>query len=101
MTRAKSLGYLIVLLFVGTSDVSINFARVRSRVRKGGHDVPAEDQLRRYPRSMANFRKAFEIADEAIVFDNSGSSHEKLAVKDMNGISIFAELPAWAEFLRP
>jgi predicted ABC-type ATPase len=99
MVRAKKEGYLVVLLFVGTSAVSINFARVRGRVKKGGHDVPEEDQLRRYPRSMANFRKAFDLADEAIVFDNSGSSHVKLAVKDREGTRVYTSLPEWAAFL--
>jgi predicted ABC-type ATPase len=45
MARAKELGYLVVLLYVGTADVSINIQRVKIRVLKGGHDVPVEDQL--------------------------------------------------------
>ena len=101
MVRAKNPGYLIVLLYIGTSDVSINLQRVRNRVEKGGHDVPEEDQVRRYPRSFANFRKAFEFADEAIVFDNSTSKgHTKVAVKDVNGFEIFEPVPEWAAFLR-
>ncbi len=100
MSKAKLQGYLVVLLFVGTNDVSVNLARVRTRVRLGGHDVPEEDQLRRYPRSMANFRKALELADEAILFDNSGNSHSKVAVKDAHGITLYDPLPHWAEFLK-
>ncbi len=67
----------------------------------GGHDVPEEDQRRRYPRSMANFRKAFELADEAIVFDNSSSKHQLLVVKGRDGITIHRLLPEWSAFLRP
>jgi len=101
MVRAKRLGYLVVLLYVGTSSVSINLQRVRNRVEKGGHDVPEEDQLRRYPRSFANFRKAFELADEVIVFDNSTSKgHTKVAVKDVNEVELFEPVPEWAAFLR-
>lgn len=100
MARAKEFGYLVVLLYVGTSDISINMQRVRSRVEKGGHDVPEEDQLRRYPRSFVNFRKALELADEAVVFDNStAKGHTKIAVKDTNGIEIFEPVPTWAAFL--
>jgi predicted ABC-type ATPase len=99
--RAKNLGYLVVLLYIGTADVSINLQRVRNRVEKGGHDVPEEDQLRRYPRSVANFRKAFELADEAIVFDNSTpKGYTKVAVKDANGVELFELVPEWASFLR-
>lgn len=99
MVRARSFGYHVVFLFVGTSGVTINQARVRARVKKGGHNVPEEDQLRRYPRSMSNFRIAFGLADEAIVFDNSGSSHQKVAVKDAKGIMLFEPVPAWASGL--
>lgn len=100
MTCAKKLGYLVVLLYVGTSDVSINMQRVRSRVENGGHDVPEEDQLRRYPKSFANFRKALKLADEAVVFDNStAKGYTKIAVKDENGIEIFEPVPTWAAFL--
>ena len=49
---------------------------------------------------MANFRKAFELADEAIVFDNSGTSHVKVAVKDSSGVTLYKPVPEWAAFLR-
>jgi predicted ABC-type ATPase len=101
MRKAKSLGYTVVLFFVGTSSVEINLKRVIQRVENGGHDVPEEDQRRRYPRSMANMRKAFELADESVVFDNSADAHLRLAVKDGDEITILQPLPEWAAFLRP
>jgi predicted ABC-type ATPase len=101
MARAKELGYLVVLLYVGTADVSINIQRVKIRVLKGGHDVPLEDQLRRYPRSLVNLRKALELADEAIVFDNSTpKGHTKVAVKNTKGFEVFEPVPEWAAFLQ-
>ncbi|WP_348640917.1 zeta toxin family protein [Granulicella arctica] len=101
MVRAKSLGYLVVLLYVGTNDVSINLERVQARVKMGGHDVPKEDQLRRYPRSLANLRKAFGLADEAVVYDNSGpKGHVEVAVKGPLGLRIVQPVPEWAGFLR-
>jgi predicted ABC-type ATPase len=30
----------------------------------GGHDVPVEDQLRRYPRSFKNLQPGINLADE-------------------------------------
>lgn len=101
MREAKALGYLTVLLFVGTSNVEINLQRVAQRVQDGGHDVPEEDQRRRFPRSMNNFRRAYELADEVIVFDNSGANHIRLAVKDRHGVVIHRKLPEWAAFIAP
>lgn len=101
MSRAKKLGYLVVLVYIGTTRVEINMQRVRFRVTKGGHDVPEEDQRRRYPRSLANAAKAIAIADEAVVLDNSTSvGYVKVAVKRTTGIELFEPVPQWAEFLR-
>jgi predicted ABC-type ATPase len=101
MREAKLAGYRTSLFFVGTADIEINLKRVAERVAEGGHDVPEEDQRRRYPRSMANMRKAFELADEAVLFDNSGRAHLRLALKDDAGLTIYQTLPSWAAFLRP
>lgn len=99
MRRAKALGYLVVLTYIGTKEVEINMQRVRFRVAKGGHNVPEEDQRRRYPRSIANAAKALEIADEAIILDNSGTRYVKVAVKRVEGIEVFEPVPEWAAFL--
>ena len=102
MRQAKTMGYTVVLFFVGTGNVEINLERVRQRVQDGGHDVPEEDQRRRYPRSMANMRKAFDLADEAVLFDNSKpEGHLRLAVKDAEEVTILQPPPEWASFLRP
>jgi predicted ABC-type ATPase len=101
MSRAKELGYIVVLIYIGTTRVEINMQRVRFRVTKGGHDVPEEDQRRRYPRSLANAAKALAIADEAVILDNSTSAgYVKVAVKRTTGIELFEPVPEWAAFLR-
>ncbi len=101
MKQAKDAGYEVELAFIGTSDVSINMERVRNRVLLGGHDIPVEDQLRRYPRSTENLQVAFEIADMASLYDNSSlKGHRLLAVKTAAGVEIVSELPEWAAFLR-
>ena len=101
MTRAKALEYLVVLMYVGTTYVSINMQRVKFRVAKGGHDVPEEDQRRRYPRSLANAAKALAIADEAVILDNStAAGYVKVAVKRSTGIEVFEPVPEWAAFLK-
>jgi len=79
MDRAKSLGYTVVLIYIGTTDVTLNMQRIRNRVQEGGHDVPEKDQLRRYPRSFANLKKAFALADEAALFDNSTRGSNSLS----------------------
>lgn len=101
MLEAKAAGYIVRLIYVGTNDVAINIQRIRQRVKDGGHDVPEEDQIRRYPRSMANFKDAFNLADEAIVFDNStDQGHIRIADKSKDCVKVYGTLPDWAAFLK-
>ena len=54
--RLRAAGYCIDVYFVCLSSAEVNIQRVRLRVLKGGHDVPVEDIVRRYERSLANLR---------------------------------------------
>lgn len=64
LAHAKALGYRTCLFYIGTDSLSINITRVEARVLKGGHDVPLEDQTRRYGRSFKNLPRALDLADE-------------------------------------
>ncbi|MCF8245930.1 MAG: AAA family ATPase [Saprospiraceae bacterium] len=46
--RAKGLGYKIIVLYFFVNDVKICLDRVRTRLEKGGHDIPEEDIERRF-----------------------------------------------------
>ena len=69
ITQAQSLGFDVVLYVVSLDDPQRLLTRVRQRVREGGHDVSAQRILDRYPRTMANLKKAVRLADLAFVYD--------------------------------
>lgn len=71
MERAKQAGYKVICIYILTKDAEINVARVKARVNRGGHDVPAEKVRQRYCRAMALFPRLFELCDELYVYDNS------------------------------
>src|SRR6266702_8610141 len=52
--RALSSGYDLELHYLWLSRVEQAIARVRRRVRMGGHDVPVTDIRRRFKRSLAH-----------------------------------------------
>jgi predicted ABC-type ATPase len=54
LQRAKDAGYCITLHFVWIPSAKVSLARVRQRVKKGGHNVPTVDIMRRYDRIMKN-----------------------------------------------
>ncbi len=68
---AKQAGYRIHLHYLWLPTVALAIARVRERVKKGGHHVPAADIRRRFHRSRAHFVAAYaRIADFWAVWDN-------------------------------
>lgn len=72
MSDAKAAGFHVNLLYVALDTVERNIERVRSRVRKGGHNIREDVIRRRYARSLDNLAKALKLADEAALIDNSG-----------------------------
>ena len=99
--RAKGAGFVVVVFFVGTASVEINLERVRARVLKGGHDVPEEDQRRRFPRTLANITRLLPLADLVVIFDNSTAKGHNLVGVGHPGFMHWVEpVPEWAEFLR-
>ncbi len=101
MLDARELDFEVVLIYVGTSSADINVARVKNRVRLGGHDVPEEDIHRRYDRSVANLPVAVERADHALVFDNSTKrGFQLVAYFDQGQPESLDELPSWAAALK-
>lgn len=71
MEDAKAAGYRVELIYICLDSPQLSIERVAFRVRNGGHDIPTEAILRRYPRSLANLRPASQLADEFAVIDNS------------------------------
>lgn len=85
MQTAKDNGYHVKLYFICTQDPEINIARVKNRVKQGGHDVPEDKILKRYQNSLALLPREFEIADEALVYNNSWEQPVILIQKDQDG----------------
>lgn len=97
MRRARAAGYYVTLVFVGLKSVKLSAARVRTRVRDGGHDVPLPDVFRRFERSMANLAIGLTIADRSYVIDNSGSRRRLLLSRENGQVKHLAEaFPIWA-----
>lgn len=95
--RAKDAGFSIMVIFVGTTSVEINIERVKARVKKGGHDVPEEDQRRRYPRTLANMKRLLPDADLAVILDNSAETGYALVAFGHKGSMHWNEpVPEWA-----
>jgi predicted ABC-type ATPase len=90
--------YTVVLCFIGLDKPQISDDRVAMRVLQGGHDIPAEKLMQRYPRSLSNLRRAVEQLPFVWVYDNSDLSTPFRKVAEYAGgvqTASFAPLPPW------
>lgn len=70
LTAAAAQGYTVVLCFIGISGPDVSEQRVAMRVSQGGHDVPSEKLVSRYPRTLANLQAAIRELPHVWIFDN-------------------------------
>lgn len=91
--KARTLNFDIGLIYVLLESPDLNVARVRSRVRKGGHDVPESSIRRRYYRSLTQLPWFLEAADFAAIYDNSGASMEQVGTKVQGVLTLDPSAP--------
>lgn len=85
LKRLKQKGYAIHLFFLWIPSSQLALARIKDRVSEGGHDVPPEDVIRRFDRSIRNFFKIYKpLATGWMMFDNSRYVPDLIA-KGKNG----------------
>lgn len=68
---ALSAAIEVRIWYVGLESVELHLARVRSRVRKGGHDIPDEKIRERYNRSRLSLIRLMPRLTELRVYDNT------------------------------
>jgi len=105
IVEARRRGYFVVLVAIGLESAEKSLARVALRVLRGGHNVPADRVIDRYPRVLANFKAGARLASLAIVIDNSednpneeGGAYQPIAVfVDGHVKDVVANPPAWCQ----
>lgn len=67
-------GYIVKLFFLQLLSSVLAVARVRQRVREGGHNIPEPVIRRRFTAGLRNFSNLYKpIVNEWALYDNSGS----------------------------
>ena len=98
MERAKAAGYEVTLIYVALNDPQLNVDRVTERARQGGHFIEPGTVRRRIGSSLDNLPRALGIADQSVVFDNSGPAHRRVLEVAEGRLTFQAEqLPRWLE----
>jgi len=71
LAEAAAKGIEIYIWYVGLNSPELHIARVQSRVRRGGHDIPERDIRRRYEHSRLNLIHLLPRLAALRIWDNS------------------------------
>lgn len=74
IAEAASSGFEVRLFYVGLASPELHLARVRQRVRSGGHDIPESSIRRRWRHSRQNLIQLLPVLTELRVYDNSADA---------------------------
>lgn len=93
----------MALYVVALDDPQRLLGRVKQRVREGGHDVPADRILARYPRTLGNLSKAVRLANVAYLYESreiEAGGPYLVAMCQGGQVTEFVEpLPQWARLV--
>ncbi|NBD20968.1 AAA family ATPase [Aquabacterium fontiphilum] len=71
LKQAAEAGFELRIWYVGLASPEHHLARVKARVRKGGHDIPEADIRRRFDQSRLQLISLLPLLTELRVYDNS------------------------------
>ena len=109
LEKAVQGGIEVRIWYVGLLNVELHIARVRARVKRGGHDIPEERIRQRYVRSVFNLIQLMPKLTELRVYDNSveadphtGATPEPKLIVHLNrgkllNVCELASTPEWAK----
>lgn len=97
---AQAHGFFVMLLVVALDKPERLLERVARRVAEGGHPVPTDRILARYPRTLANLTQAVRRVDAAVLYDShdlTPGTHTAVAIcKGTWTKELVQSMPQWA-----
>jgi predicted ABC-type ATPase len=91
-------GYQIILYFLGTDDLRINYERVNNRIKEGGHSVPESIITHRYKIGLSYLKSKILLFQHAFLIDNSTAFPRKMAeVKNRELVFKEPDCPLWVK----
>jgi predicted ABC-type ATPase len=112
IVEMQEAGYFVILFFVGLTNDQLSIGRVSTRVAKGGHGVPTQKLIDRFPRTQKAVGAATFVADATILVDNSRDERlafsvcriqmQKQEVYDVRaGTKVPAAIQQWLDIVSP
>lgn len=97
ITDARKVGYKIHIFYLWVPSPALAKERVKFRVERGGHNIPTNDIVRRFKRSLNNFFELYmPIVESWYLFDNS-SYQPHLIAKCINNMNTVYDAARYAK----
>ena len=98
--QVRDLGYRVRLFYIGLDSAEESLSRIANRVKRGGHDIPHDDVVRRFASRWEAVAKVLPYCDEAEFYDNGNGF--TLVAEYRNGElrTIGSRVPQWLEELQ-
>ena len=93
--KAKSVGFVIHLYYVGVDSLQIALDRVHRRVSRGGHGVEDHIIAKRYRALPKNLSELLPLCDLAVFYDNTTRFRQFAIIKDGRLVDFDREVPGW------
>lgn len=97
---AKNKGYHIRLFYVALSSAEESLHRIENRVRKGGHNIPSDDVVRRFQNRFEDFAKVLPYCDDVHFFDNENGFVYVCEYRNGQLFTIGDYIPGWIKALK-
>jgi len=89
--QMKNAGFTVTMVYLWMPSPELSLQRIRERVSQGGHDVPEQDVIRRFGRSLTNLFTLYRpLLDNLWFFDNSADT-PRLVFKDIGGTTCITD----------
>lgn len=75
LKEAAAQGFEVRIWYVGLASPEMHLARIKARVKQGGHDIPEADVRRRFDQSRLQLIELLPHLAELRVYDNSHESN--------------------------
>lgn len=95
--KAIENGFYIRLYYVSLNTVEENISRIENRVKKGGHNIYAEDVVRRFNKRFNDLKNIIEYCDQATFYDNENGFVAVAAYKNGELLPIEHHSPEWLD----
>ena len=98
--QVKDMGYHVRLFYIGLDSAEESISRIENRVKRGGHDIPSDDVVRRFASRWEAVAKVLPYCDEAEFYDNGNGFILVAEYRNGELRTIGSRVPRWLEELQ-